>query len=363
MVFYAQKRSVSPSGNTSNASIAFLADTPIRADLEHGTAFHPASGSVRLLHRGLLHNGISPQDCYYTHAVLHGGVAYDKKALLVAAKARKKELIKELDECGAKWIVPMGRIALKMLLSLKKNPDLMKGWRGSITAIGADRYVCPVLHPSFCYSTPKWMPWFERDIDRIGRLVKAGTWAPPEASATITIGTSVERIRGWLRDNAHHGSAASDVETVGLGPTRTGLVCYGIGVPKGAIIIPWSTSSNGAEPYWKPKERTAIVEAVNGYFATRYAVSHNGPAFDHIVLQRYGFVTTLWHDTLYCSHAHAAHMPKNLAHFATTWLDVPPWKHADHASSIEQLWFYNAQDVIYTIEGFHAMVAELGFPK
>ena len=370
MVFYAQKRSVTPRGSTHGAFVAFVGDVPTRQDLEHGEAFYHDSGSFKLIARGLRHNGIDPNSCFFTHAVLHGGVAYDKVALRAAAKARKEALHEELTACGAKWIVPMGPHALKSILGLKSQPDFLKGWRGSVSLMPSGslpsdtpRYVTPVLHPSFLFSTPKWKPWFQNDINRLGRLHGVGSWSPPEASCTITIGRTVSIIKDWLARHDDAEAVASDVETVGLGPTRTGLVCYGLGVRDAALIIPWSKASNGAEPWFDNVQSNRVVAYVNTFFESRYAVSHNGPAFDHIVLARYGFRTPLWHDTLLMSHAGQSHMPKNLAHLATTWLDVGPWKTQDHASNIEDLWFYNAQDVIYTIRAFHAMVEVQGWPK
>jgi uracil-DNA glycosylase len=359
MAFYAQKRSVTPR-IPPGAPIVFVGDVPTRADLEAGQAFAPDSAAYRLIAKGLKHNAIDPGSCGFTHSVLHGGVAYDKPALRAAAKARKTELMASLGD--ARWIVPMGPVALKTVLSLKKSPDFFKGWRGSVSAgtHNPASFILPILHPNLCFGTPKWMPWLNLDINRLGRLVRASGWAPPESNATITIGRTVDAIRAWLERHNSELHVASDVETVGLGPTRTDLVCYGLGVPGAALIIPWSKKSNGRDPWHSEKDENTIVTMVNTFFRTRYAVSHNGPAFDHIVLQRYGFVSPLWHDTLQISHAAMGHMPKNLAHVATTYLDVGPWKHVDHATKMDDLWFYNAQDVLYTIEAFHAMVGDGG---
>jgi hypothetical protein len=193
----------------------------------------------------------------------------------------------------------------------------------------------------------------ETDIARVGRVLEHGFVAPEdEPGRELLIAKTREQLRAGL---ARLGPVVSgDVETVGLGPTATALVCLGFSDGRLTVVVPWSKASNGLEPFWL--DPSGVAAELSAMLATRIMVSHNGPAFDHIVMARYGIRITAWDDTLLASHALAGHMPKNLAHVATQHLDVPPWKQLeDRGASIERLWVYNGRDCLYTILAWFEM--------
>jgi hypothetical protein len=103
-----------------------------------------------------------------------------------------------------------------------------------------------------------------------------------------------------------------------------------------------------------------VMGDVNSLIARRVVVTHNGPAFDHIVAQRYGMRIVAWEDTLLGTHALYSHLPKGLSHVVTRYLDVTPWKEQeDRTADIDRLHIYNARDTLYTALARRAQLAEL----
>jgi hypothetical protein len=203
----------------------------------------------------------------------------------------------------------------------------------------------------------------EIDVARIGRVLDHGFTAPEDSpERKLWIPKTRDSLRAALASLAHR-AVSFDVETVGLGPTQTALVCYGLSDGALTVVIPWSKASNGLEPFWKDGGREA-AELTSEALAYRAAVTHNGPAFDHIVAARYGIRIQRWEDTLLLAHAMAGHMPKNLAHVVTLYLDVPPWKQLeDRGVDIERLHVYNGRDCLYTALAWEASRGAAGLTR
>jgi hypothetical protein len=214
-----------------------------------------------------------------------------------------------------------------------------------------------------------WERVFNIDVARVGRLlqlVDAGAqWQPPENDPQhrIIIARTRDTLRralGLLRS----GFVSFDVETVGLGPTETALVCFGLSDGNTTVVVPWSLARDGAKPWWShPRE---VADEISAAMRRMVIVTHNGPAFDHIVAmrhwlqQRHGIIFDKWEDTILAYHDLHSHYPKHLAHVVTQYLDVPPWKQLeDRTADLERLWFYNARDCLYTILAWRPLWAEL----
>jgi hypothetical protein len=310
-----------------------------------------------------------------------------------ARRACAERLRAELKAVAAPVVVPVGALGLHSALALTKKPQITQ-WRGSISlapystapsaepasksiggqllkapaagelgtpalsspkgcdmashgSAGGRGLVLPTIHPAFVMRAPKWGPILELDFARVGRVLEA-PWIDPFESAehSWTVAKTLEDLREAI-SSLEGDEIGFDVETVGLGPTRTSLVCFALSDGKFTVVVPWSRAQNGIESWWISPATAAGV--VSRRLAKAVAVTHNGPVFDHIVAARYAIKIGKWEDTLLGAHSHASHLPKNLAHVATTYLDIPPWKQWDHAESIEKLWGYNARDTLYTI--------------
>jgi uracil-DNA glycosylase family 4 len=331
----------------SRIRLAVVGDSPMRRDLEEKAIL--SGGSGRMLQRGLRSNGLQRSEVHFTNAVL---CECAEEHLSKARAACAVRLRSELEASGAGAVMPLGPLGLQSTLALPRKPQILK-WRGSVSRVewgpARSAFVLPTLHPSFVYRAPKWAPILELDVARVGRVLENGFTAPEDAPGRkLWIPKTRDSLREALSSLSPGADTSFDVETVGLGPSYTSLVCFGLSDGRLTVVIPWSKASNGIEPFWKDGG-TEAAELTSACLASRCAITHNGPAFDHIVAARYGIRIAAWGDTLLLAHAMAAHMPKNLAHVASLYLDVPPWKQLeDRGVDIERLHVYNGRDCLYT---------------
>lgn len=384
------------------ARLAIVGEAPGRTELAQGRPFIGKSG--QMLMRGLRHElHVDRSQVHWTNAVLCECSIEDQPK---AAKACAARLRAELAAAGAPVVMPVGAWGLASTLGLPKKPQILR-WRGSISEIdfgsgvsagsnpttqGATRsdpsgeavtptgtgdtssgvqlsapaggtarraFVCPTVHPAFVMRSPGWGAVLERDVARVRRVLRHG-WTPPELAPDhrIIVARDMSALRQGLEALAPAQHVAFDVETVGLGPTQTLLVCFALSDGNTTMVVPWSRGRDGREPWWPEPFLTA--GAVTYYMKRWTVVTHNGPAFDHIVARRYGLRIAAWDDTLLAYHALHSHLPKNLAHVVTQHIDVGPWKLLeDRTADLERLWTYNARDTLYTLLAWKAIRAEL----
>jgi uracil-DNA glycosylase family 4 len=353
-----------PAVNTIRLTV--VNESPSRADIAEGKPMAGASG--KMLQRGLKTIGLRREDVHWTSAVL---CDCEPRDLPAARKACANRLVAELAAAKPPITMTLGAFGLQSVLGKlgpigfngkpsNRKPQALK-WRGSINPRkvgGFETILAPTIHPDFARRAPQWGPVLELDVARIGRVMQSG-FRPPEAHPDhkLVIARDYYNLQNYLGQlRGQH--VGFDVETVGLGPTHTSLVCFALSDGKLTIVVPWSQESNGLQPWWSdPPKIAALVSAA---LANHTTVTHNGPAFDHIVARRYGLQIADWDDSLLATHVIAGHMPKRLQHVVTMHLDVSAWKEADHASTIEQLWFYNAQDTLYTIQAWKALKGQVG---
>lgn len=335
------------------ARLAVVGEAPTRQEVEAGGSWR--NHAARFLGRGLATLKLRRGDVHWTNAVLCE--CPDTRLLPKARKHCAARLRAELRASGAEAIIPVGAMGIQSTLDWPTKPQLLK-WRGSVSKASWGAFVLPTLHPSFASRAPKWLPVLESDVARVGRILEHGFEAPEDAPhRRFVVPRSILELEEALALLIPGADTSFDVETVGLGPTRTALVCFGLSDGVTTIVIPWSRAANGIEPFWAFPHR--VLELVNACLATRRAVTHNGPAFDFIVADRYGiYFAGGWEDTLLAAHATHGHLPKNLAQVVTAiaMLDVPPWKQLeDRGVDIERLWYYNGRDCLYTILAWQAM--------
>lgn len=397
------KKIVLPERAASGARLAVVGDAPHRQDIDAGRPFGGASG--RMLVRGLATIGVRRHEVHWTNAILCEVSQREQRA---ARKCCATRLRDELVATGAPVIVAVGAIATQSTIGRGTSTPIAK-WRGSIVEhefgqirpepakatrrrkvaatdlavfpggtqdphpgqLGAEgdakpssdiagaapaanaplphALVLPILDPFFVSKAPKWKPVLELDMARVGRVMRHG-FTPLELQAPrrIVVARTLEELTAGLSSLATD-DIGFDVETVGLGPTQTRLVCFCLSDGVLSLVVPWSRASNGLESWWGAHQER-VAEAVSQRLAGVVTVTHNGPAFDHIVAARYGIRIARWDDTLLATHSYRSELPKNLAHVVTQGLDVAPWKtNEDRGASIDRLWVYNARDTLYTI--------------
>jgi uracil-DNA glycosylase family 4 len=344
-----------------------VGEAPGRTELEAGRPFVGASG--RMLQRGLGTIGLKRGDAHWTNAILCECRLEDQKA---ARKACQQRLTAELEAVtaaapGPRLVVaPFGALALQSVLGRGSKPQILK-WRGSVTPKGppseenaragstpagstpvASVFVCPTLHPAFVMRSPAWGPILELDVARMGRVLADGFTAPEDQPGRrLVVAKTLEQLAHELEGLGPE--VGNDVETVGLGPTTTALVCLALSDGPTTVVIPWSTGRDGRVPWWAGDAARKAAKLLTRALADRVSITHNGPAFDFVVEARHGIHVARWDDTLLATHAVAGHLPKRLAHVVTQHLDVPAWKEfEDRTATIERLWTYNGRDTLYT---------------
>lgn len=358
--------------------LVVLGEKPCEADIREGAVFR--SGGARHLARELHHAGIRWSEVHLINAV---ACTCSNKDLAAARKACAPRVAHELRELesqlgGGAVVAALGAEATQSALGMGRKTPILK-WRGSIAEVNVGaaaasdarvstppshaepsdaaaikRLVLPLIHPAEVRRTPKWGAVFSVDCERVGRIVRLreeGTpWRPPEELEGRTL--LIPQTEGAVRDALQRlGPEISyDIESVGLGPTRTALVCVGVSDGHLTVVVPWSTASNGLECWWGEVGGRRMAAEINATLAARTVTMHNGPGFDQIVSARYGIHTPHWEDTLILAHSTQGHLPKNLAFVVTSvGIDVPPWKLLESRSgSLEELWFYNHRDALYT---------------
>lgn len=339
---------------TKRARLAIVDDAPSKMNFREGQ--HVSGPAARMLQRGFGANGLPPiTTAHRTSAVL---CECSFKEQGKAAKACGNRLREELAAVGATHVVPLGGLALQQVMGNSAKTPIMSH-RGFVMRRNDGLMVTPIMHPWRAQQLPKWLPILERDVARIARVIEHG-FTPPEKRDGHEIITALtpEHLARGLAKLATRNEVIADVETVGLGPTATDLVCLGLGNVHTSLVIPWSKGQNGRDAFWLNGD--AVARDVRRLLATRTTVTHNGPAFDHIVMARYGMpVGDKWDDTLLMTHVVRGHMPKGLAFLVSLYCDSNPWKQDDHAGCIEDLWQYNANDLVRTSLVYEAVKEDM----
>lgn len=208
----------------------------------------------------------------------------------------------------------------------------------------AGRTVIPTVHPAFILrGADVWTPILRIDMKR------ALMWPfKLESDIEFTRTTSPAKARRLL---AKMGPLINvDLETDGNDPMRVKFTCVGVadvnalGQKERVVILdPWSDSL-------APILKEAIEK--------RTILTHNGPAFDVVALaERFGIKPKGIEDTLVAHRTFASHMPQSLAHVASVYCAVIPWKvkfkQGEEKGAVagfgvkkEDLAAYNAIDVV-----------------
>lgn len=355
---------VFPEKAASRPKLAVVGEAPGRNELEKGRPFIGASG--RMLGRGLRTIDLKRDQIHWTNAVLCEPPRKPKE-LGAARKACAKRLRDELRAVAPPMIVPVGALGLHSTLALPRKPSILK-WRGTINPVefpsegsapALASLVAPTIHPAFVMRASQWGPILEIDVERIGRYLERDFVAPEEQEGReIVVAKTRDQLSRALERLERARYLGFDVETVGLGAIETPLVCFALSDGKLTLVVPWSRNRAGSEPWWPfPGDVAAEISRVT---TRARVVTHNGPAFDHIVADRYGIEIDKWDDTLLATHAVASHLPKGLSHVVSLRLDVTAWKEQeDRTADLPRLWVYNARDTLYTILAWLAIRREL----
>lgn len=360
---------VPPEHAAGRLHLAVVGERPGYADVHEG---RPLSGGAGRLMTSVLRRtrGLKREDCHWTNAVLCDVPNEDM------AKARKcclPRLQDELAAIEAPTVLAAGAYALQSTADMSRKPDIFK-FRGAVLAPedpvrrnhGAPYDIIASLHPGFVRKLDLWLPIFEADVDRAGRVASDG-FVPPErrTGCQIIVVKSYEELAYELpRLGDEVIVDIETVEAVGHNKTRgpdihtNKITCLVIADTKTAVVVPWSRTQAGDGHFFNGSHER-VVALINETFATRTIVTHNGPAYDHTGLERAGIVFNKWDDSLLGYHVITSLFPKRLGHVVACYIDAPPWKEWDHNVSLEELWQYNGRDGLYTAQAWQALKATM----
>lgn len=229
----------------------------------------------------------------------------DKTLLRAAARLAERGAPGEDSKTG---------IAKADLLTLKDG--ILRG-RASI----AGRTVFPALHPAFVLRLETWAPILEIDIDRAFRHVR-GQQLVLRDRGQYRVVSKAQNIHRELAKLG--GVVAVDIETDGIDPLTTKLLCVGVSDGVRTVVVhPGAGKVRGKR--WKPFQS----DALSWFFKNcRAVVMHNGYNFDQVVLRQHGVQLggVNLEDTLLAHHAFASHLPKKLDQVVSEYIDSGPWK-------------------------------------
>lgn len=262
-------------------------------------------------------------------------------------------------------IIAFGNTSLWALTGIAKRPsDLaaptgISDWRGSMLVedlSGRNTQLIPTYHPAAILRQWSWRAAAVHDLRRAARFRDGTRFPRPEWRFTLRPSLStVLRILGGLRNRLDSGESlllSYDIET------RQGhIACAGLAwTLNDALCIPFMCAENRAG-YWTEEEETLVVIAlcvvinhprarVIGQYIT-YDSQYN--------YRHWHSVPNVKQDTMISWHSMFSDLPKDLAFQASMTCNYYRyWKDEgkDWAKNMreEELWYYNCEDCVYTLE-------------
>ena len=353
-------RCIPPLGRL-DAPILILQDCPSQLELQEKR--HLLPGPTRTLQRKLKGIGVAPHDCrlefFFSRPPEN---AKEAKALSreIAKPFRERILASPHEDIiilgGNSPFVTrnLGQLALAALLGKTKILP-WASYRQTIIPLNGKK-IFPIYHPTAALRMPQFQESFDRDIARFGRW-RGKPFHPPEDSAgrKLHYPETLKEVENLLPLFRKEGTAskpllAFDVETTyddGVIWDKR-LTCWAVSNGAHTMSVPYSTDMHGENSHWTVSEEKHLISLFRDLFQNARVITQNGPAFDHIVAESYGFPVQDWEDTCNLAHVLHGHLPKALAFLSSFYLDIPPWKEVPHTTDMRAHRLYNCQDTLYT---------------
>lgn len=258
--------------------------------------------SGKLLDKTLRDNGVSRAETYLTNAALCRGDSDKEKD--TAAECCAPRLLRELAAFDASIpLLTLGKPASKSVLNTSRilyargfhwqtpvidpkhvkvaeREGVRKGGKFALRAetlalraaiSGRDAF--PSISPSFALRAETWAVLFELDVARACRFVGGVRPMRDDIGEWVwTGGATAEEVRAML--DSLSPVVSLDIETDGIKPTETKMLCCGISGGRTIVIWPWKEDYAAMLSAWL-RTRTSVV-------------AHNGYQFDQIVLSCHG---------------------------------------------------------------------------
>lgn len=225
-----------------------------------------------------------------------------------------------------KVIVALGATAIKMLMQGQRNVSKTRGFPEQVTFRWESSkgkvyehtcWVMPTSHPAACLHDWRNDDLVVRDL-QIAKLLAAGKQPMKWPDTKVTVIKKFPEVIRFLRHLKRIGKFVIDLETTGLDPHTSKILCVGICYKAGhATVLP--LLQQGGKPFWKPHEFNAIVEEFTELLETAILYGQN-LKFDIKHLRKLtGLINfRVGFDTMAAHHCVDENKPHNLT-FLTQW--------------------------------------------
>ncbi len=373
------------------ARIAVVAEGPGSDEVQQGRPLIGPSGIEIMQALGSL--GYNRADVSWSNSFLCRPPGNDLERLRVRMKRENNERLKEglepyldpVDACRPRFIselrtfrdvITLGKTALTAITGTPRSIMDMRGMPMSGVVTGEGRYVThayfpmnaselvtplrvvPTIHPSFVLRQKRWRNTFRVDLGRAIRWFNGHlTWREPQILYT----PSLQQIEDFLfRTNFPF--YLTDLETDAKESLLAKIRCIGVGTPEQVIVVPF-LSIDGVTRFYPTTDFDEVTKLFERFFTARdkLKAGHNFGYYDRVVVEQELGVSPLpLVDSILYHRAVESELPHNLGYVGSMYTDVmDAWK-ADHtavnAQTDEELWRYNAIDVVVNARAMQPLV-------
>lgn len=352
-----------------------VGESPSTEDVDHGRVF--TGGTGRQLAVELEGARLDRHDAHIVYAIAckpvlktEGNMKAALKACAPAFRAQVKPLKLDFALVFGKWaslqLFGVYRDKDRGFVNLNKLDVWGHGWRTIQT-----------FNPSFAFFfAPYEWGTFSVDVQRFGRLMRGEL---REFTRTLQIRPSSGMLRAYFETALKHkwdlgcdietGAAPGDLpdpdkpghtlRRTGLNPLTATLktIAFGDAETRHGLAIEWGTADI--------LTKRLVSRALRSPRLVK--VFHNGPWFDHRVLERYGMRVVRWEDTRDLRRALSSTSRLKLGYLASLYNDTWNWKSNEDEDDSKEMAFteimddllkYNAQDAVETALLWRDMKAE-----
>lgn len=336
------------------AKVMFIGEAPGHREDDINKPFQGAAGKI--LEEAFDHAGIRRTKVYITNAVrCRPPENRTPKASEVKACAQWMEY--ELDKVKPKYIVLLGKTALKIFPELKKAS--VGSVRGRFFKIGKYQ-VFPTYHPASVLYDESKKAILKIDIDNFWKAV-SGAKLPEKKGFNTRLISSKEELLECYGDIQRTNLIALDLETESLNPWGTNrITLVGLGTRDNQWVIPLH-HKDGC--FGDKINHAKLFRNLAKILKSRKVVTQNGK-FDTLWIKvKFGVDIEVSHDTMIMSYLLDENTPNGLKYLASTYFGAPDYdlttEQKKGNTSLELLAEYNANDVYYTRKLFFLFYKKL----
>src|SRR6185369_5445957 len=344
---------------TPNAKLVVLAESPGKTEVYEGRPLVGPTG--QWVDECLEKQNISRGHLHVSNAVLcRPTKSATPKDWKQAVKCCKPRLVRELKKVRSKTVFALGKWALYATTGKGK----IVPWVGAPLAGGPDfpkHTILPSLHPTFCrFYQSAYSPVFEIFLQRAWLLAtkQLRPWRWPKL--VIKPGPAMLEALKQIRDS--NMPVGVDVETAGVDPMQSRLLCLGLATRKLAVSVPWPIDQLPVE------YRALITEILE---STEPKIMQNGQ-HDLLTMKHNNFkIKHFTFDTLLAHAVVAPQIAHDLGLIATIEYHAPRWKtefgeETDLKGAAKftnrdplELRLYNAKEAYMTVRLYRPLVRRL----